>query len=282
MKVQKRVGVKMDFKRIETIFLVAFLSLNLFLGYTLFQGREAAVAANEDTLSYNLEKKFKEDSISYDKKISKDQGEGYYLSAVQTSLYAHEQNELRGQSYYQEGPILKSTFQAANQVVTQKNNADQTFREILDNKHQVTFGIEYFPSTATGNKFLYSQVWEGIPFIDETAQLFFDTKENGEELIVTGYEQAHLESIEALREKQDLISEYDALRTLYLNNKIPTDSTIVSRELGYTRIFTVRGKNVYIPAWFVTIETSKKNQQVERVNAFTNAILSSGVSEVKN
>jgi hypothetical protein len=39
---------------------------------------------------------------------------------------------------------------------------------------------------------------------------------------------------------------------------------------------------VYIPAWFITVETNKNNVQVERIDAFSNAVLSGNVSEVKN
>jgi regulatory protein YycI of two-component signal transduction system YycFG len=75
-----------------------------------------------------------------------------------------------------------------------------------------------------------------------------------------------------LREREELISESDAVTTLYNNSKIPNNAKIEWTRLGYTRSLKVRSKNVYIPCWFVSIKAGE-NTQVEMVNAMNNTVI---------
>ena len=63
-------------------------------------------------------------------------------------------------------------------------------------------------------------------------------------------------------------TEEEAINTLYVNNKISRGSNILWRQLAYSRILKVREKNVYVPVWYVAIETPDKTYQIETVNAF--------------
>lgn len=87
------------------------------------------------------------------------------------------------------------------------------------------------------------------------------------------YTQTHLTNIEQLREKTELHTEEEAINTLYVNNKISRGSNILWRQLAYSRILKVREKNVYVPVWYVAIETPDKTYQIETVNAFSNTII---------
>ena len=93
----------------------------------------------------------------------------------------------------------------------------------------------------------------------------------------------HLSNLTALREKMPLVSEEDVLTTLYINNKLSKNDEILWSKLAYTLVLQVRGKNVYVPAWFVSIRHEDKKEQVEIVNAFRNRIITNAaVRKVEN
>ena len=166
----------------------------------------------------------------------------------------------------------KNEMKQVKAFVNKKSNVIQGATYEL-NKHQ----------SESGSNYIFNQEWEGLPIYDETSQLnvYLETLESGERSIVS-YDQTRLSNIEPLRDPQNLISEREALISLYTNNRLQAGDKVKWIDLGYTRIFTVREKNVYIPAWFIAVENSKSSVQVERVNAFSNTIISTNVSEVKN
>ncbi|MFR8859681.1 MAG: two-component system regulatory protein YycI, partial [Enterococcus faecium] len=76
----------MDFKKIEWIFFVAFLGLNVFL----FSSYHDAVYQENNVIRSNqtesIQQRLASDDITYTGKISSENKQGYYLSAEQTNL----------------------------------------------------------------------------------------------------------------------------------------------------------------------------------------------------
>lgn len=273
----------MDFRRIELIFLFVFCGLNLFL-YTSYKNSVTETMTPETNLSTTLEKRLANDNISYGGNLSTEQKSGYYLTGEQSNLFS-KVNQLKNQSYKNEENKLVGTFYTSEEVTVKSKDSKKEFGDFIKKSENIIFGSSYtFSEKASqvDGQLVYVENWEGIPFNDDTAKLTLLVTEDGHKnMTLTGYEQEHIENIEPLREKQDLISERDAIITLYMNMKLPGESKIKWTQLAYTRIFTAQNKNVYIPVWFVAIQTNKSSVQVERVNAFTNTILSSNVSDVK-
>lgn len=271
----------MDFKRIELIFFCAFLSLNLFLGYTFRQSQVDQVPASEMTTVADIESRLKADKISFEGTFSAKIYDGYYLSAETTNFH-----EIVQDSYDKiENHRLSRTLPLASQVTIEREGLEKELKSFLIGDQPILFGSDYQlreQPTSEKTEIVLSQEFEGLPFYDETSELQFDVPDAQEEKItLKGYTQTHLSEIQPLREKQEVISENDAIKTLYMSNRIPSESKVLKTELAYTRLFTVRDKNVYIPAWFVWIQTNKNNFQMERINAFTNSVISASIPEVK-
>lgn len=271
----------MDFKRIEVIFLCAFLSLNIFLIFTYRQGHlEANMVTGLETVA-TIESRLQGDKITFAKDFSRDSQQGYYLSGESTDFSKLNLSEGDVIEHQQ----LLRTFPPAKEYKLTKDHAQQellTFIKKNDSiyQHQDYTHLEW--TNEADKKAVASQEFEDLPFNDETSELLMEiTDATAGELVIRGFTQRHVAEVEALREAQDIIPESDAIETLYMSNKIPTEGKIVKTQLAYTRLFTVREKNVYIPAWFVWIENNKKNIQVERVNGFSNSIISASVPEVK-
>lgn len=283
----------MDFKKIEWIFFLAFLGLNIFLfsSYHEAMNQENNVIRSDQTES--IQNRLASDDISYSGNISSESKQGYYLSAEQsdlgTVLTQHRKKNptglLRSGITFDGLSTLTKTFatEESEKYKIDNKQTKHSITEFLNSQNNVLYGDEYefmtnF-STLDGDslEIQASQSYEGIPFHDDTAEINFMVEKDDGVYQLTKYTQTHLTNIEQLREKMDLYSEEEAIQTLYVNNKIPSSSKILWRQLAYSCIVKVREKNVYVPIWYVAIETSDKSVQIESVNAFSNTIVTNNV-----
>lgn len=292
----------MDFKRIEWIFFLAFLGLNMFLFGIYQEGikEENNVSFSDQTDS--IEKRLAKDDITYKEKLTGEKKEGYYLSGEQTNFYDAIQNEreTRDRNFFKNGVELidnsitvypQMNYTQTSYFIDEKN-IEKSLETFLKDQDNVLFGTEYYYMPDFSNlegdfpELVASQVYKNIPFKDDTAQISLKLENTGESdgiHKINKYTQTHIQGIEELRDKMDLFSDRDAIETLYINNKIPSSSKITFMELAYTRIYKIREKNVYVPVWFVGIKAKGSNLQIEQVNAMSNTIITNNtVPKVEN
>ncbi|CAI3470976.1 two-component system regulatory protein YycI [Enterococcus cecorum] len=285
----------MDFKRIEAIFLVAFLCLDIFL-FSIYQQSQNEQTPINNSSTIKITQRLKEDKIKYEGKISSEHTDGYYLSATQTNLNTELQN-MKKTKKLENVDVLRSSVKdnllsltpEKDLSVNKKGQIPTLIRETLTNQKEIILGKDYryqdeIHQQSDGYLDVYAcQKYEGIPINDITAQIKFTLKKNDENYRIEKIQQMHLSNLTALREKMPLVSEEDALTTLYINNKLSKNDEILWSKLAYTLVLQVRGKNVYVPAWFVSIRHEDKKEQVEIVNAFRNRIITNAaVRKVEN
>lgn len=280
----------MDFKKIEWIFFVAFLGLNVFLfsSYQESLRQESNVIRSDQTES--IQQRLASEDISYTGKISTESKQGYYLSAEETNLNkklaekrrdSKKKNLLSSDVVVNNNVLTKTLTQSeAENELFDPDDLDSSVNQFLNKKDNVLFGSDYryiknFSNlSGSSPEIQVSQQYDGLPFYDDTAKIVFSLEESQDKsYVVTKYTQTHLSDIEQLREKMELHTEEDAIKTLYVNNKISRGSKILWRQLAYSCILKVREKNVYVPVWYIAIETTDKTIQVESVNAFSNTIV---------
>ncbi|QZN88261.1 two-component system regulatory protein YycI [Vagococcus lutrae] len=272
----------MDFKRIEFIFLITFLSLNLFLAFSYFQGQAETTQLPESSYLDNIESRLKEEKITIPHDFSTQEKEGYYLSALPTNF---EEREVTKNARLNDAMTVVEDLESIPIVDISKKNVRQEVESFVTNSEDIAERESYTYSSALSEPpyaFVYTQSFEGIPFYDGSSKLVITLEDtaNGR-LTLSQFSQTHIEDVEPLREKQILITEHDAIVTLYLASRIPNGATIKQTTLAYTKIFSVRGKDVYVPTWLIWIENKDKELQIEKINAFSNSIISSGMSEVR-
>lgn len=285
----------MDFKRIEAIFLVAFLCLDIFL-FSIYRQSQNEQTPINNSSTIKITQRLKEDKIKYEGKISSEHTDGYYLSATQTNLNTELQNMKKAKKL-ENVDVLRSSVKdnllsltpEKDLSVNKKGQIPTLVRETLTNQKEIILGKDYryqdeIHQQSDGYLDVYAcQKYEGIPINDITAQIKFTLKKNDENYRLEKIQQMHLSNLTALREKMPLVSEEDALTTLYINNKLSKNDEILWSKLAYTLVLQVRGKNVYVPAWFVSIRYEDKKEQVEIVNAFRNRIITNAaVRKVEN
>ncbi|MDT2807364.1 two-component system regulatory protein YycI [Vagococcus lutrae] len=272
----------MDFKRIEFIFLVTFLSLNLFLAFSYFQGQAETTQLPESSYLDNIESRLKEEKITIPHDFSTQEREGYYLSALPTNF---EERGVTKNARLNDAMTVVEDLENVPIVDIPKKNVRQEVESFVTNSEDIAERESYTYSSALSEPpyvFVYTQSFEGIPFYDGSSKLVVTLEDTANDrLTLSQFSQTHIEDVEPLREKQVLITEHDAIVTLYLASRIPNGATIKQTTLAYTKIFSVRGKDVYVPTWLIWIENKDKELQIEKINAFSNSIISSGMSEVR-
>ncbi|EOS7925538.1 two-component system regulatory protein YycI [Enterococcus hirae] len=279
----------MDFKKIEWIFFVAFLGLNVFL----FRSYQETISQENNVIrsgqTESIQQRLSSDDISYTGKISSESRQGYYLSAEETDLSKELDSQRHGTSkkgLLNSGIVFNDNVLTKTLSETESENSifdpdkmGSSVNSFLNKKNNVLFGSDYVymknfsDLDSTTPEVQASQKYDGLPFYDDTAKIVFSLNKQDKSYMVTKYTQTHLSDIEQLREKTELHTEEDAIKTLYVNNKISRGSKILWRQLAYSCILKVREKNVYVPVWYVAIETPDKSIQVESVNAFSNTIV---------
>lgn len=272
----------MDFKRIEFIFLITFLSLNLFLAFSYFQGQAETTQLPESSYLDNIESRLKEEKITIPHDFSTQEREGYYLSALPTNF---EERGVTKNARLNDAMTVVEDLENVPIVDISKKNVRQEVESFVTNSEDIAERESYTYSRALSEPpyvFVYTQSFEGIPFYDGSSKLVVTLEDTANDrLTLSQFSQTHIEDVEPLREKQVLITEHDAIVTLYLASRIPNGATIKQTTLAYTKIFSVRGKDVYVPTWLIWIENKDKELQIEKINAFSNSIISSGMSEVR-
>ena len=280
----------MDFKRIEWIFFLAFLGLNVFLFSMYREAKMNQTITSRTNETIPLHKRLESENITYEGDFSDRKREAYYLSGVPTNYDEARKSErlrlnntdlLARQTTIEEN-LLKHKVEDVI-LLTDVNQAPEVIAKILNQQGLVLFGKEYQyndEESTLSNDFpeiIAGQFYEDIIINDPASRLTFFLEKETEHWRVNEYIQTHISELQPLREIMPTYSEKDAINTLYINNQIPSNSKILWRQLAYKMTLIVRGQAIFVPTWFIEIETSDHEIKTEMVNAFTNRIITNSV-----
>lgn len=267
----------MDFRRIEWLFLVAFIVIDIFL-FAAFQrdtSGETDTSSNRSSSDTTILKEMRADNISF-KAPSKKSGEGYYISTSNDSSIKSSLTSLSNQTVrYQSDGTITSTFKTPITGVDTLH-PDKTLDTVVSNSTLILNGTDYTYNAklSSRNTVVYTQEVADGPIYSRYGEIRFSLTNAG---TVTGYTQGYLANVSTLREKTETISERKALIWLYQYNQIPNNTKVVWTKLAYTRYFNLKNSSVYIPTWVVAVKSNSGNNagvlQLKHVNAFTGAIL---------
>ncbi|KRM92671.1 two-component system regulatory protein YycI [Liquorilactobacillus cacaonum] len=263
----------MNFKRIELIFFIAFVALDIFLFISYSQKDDTVISTSnstsEDSLSSVL-KSIRDDQISYGRLSSK-KGNGYYIASPVRNDLQLNLDALQNQTATYENHKIVSTFE--NPIKIKESNRPQdTLNSIVDDSTKIVDGKEYKydRSLSTRTTVVYTQTIHGIPVYLTSGQLRFSIRSG----YAIEYTQGILENIEILHDQKPIISQERAVIWLYQYNKLMNDSTVEWVNLGYTKLLAVNNNVVYIPTWVIAVKSnSTGNIQYRRINAFSGAIM---------
>ncbi|MGL5685329.1 MAG: two-component system regulatory protein YycI, partial [Vagococcus fluvialis] len=171
----------MDFKRVEGIFLVVFLFLNMFLFYVYQEGEKDQKIVSTGTISENIEERLRADDIEVPHSLSEKIEQGYYLSAEETNLFTDAKASLKNQEWQVSDNQLTSSLVTKFDSNISDSDEEKEAKKFVSQKGNVLNNSEYVLSefeNQKGEKYVFHQEWEDIPFYDETSQLTLRLQKN--------------------------------------------------------------------------------------------------------
>ncbi|MGM9891840.1 two-component system regulatory protein YycI [Limosilactobacillus sp.] len=270
----------MNFKRIQWIFLIAFLAFDIIVGCELLLQNRFTIANGGQNRQETVLKEMRSDSISYGP-LSKSQPNAYYISGSRSGdggQLEQEMTKLHNQTARFANSQLNSEFDSPIRV-----NADHPewqLNKLIKRSRNVPLGSHYHYNAQLSDKttVVYTQMVKHRPVMVSDGQLRFHLNNNHQ---VTGFTQAYIENATTLQQRSATISQRRAVIWLYRHNQIPNNSQIRWAMLGYTKLLTTNNRNrsVYVPTWAVQIKTAGTYERLN-VNAFNSTVMKSSPDTV--
>ncbi|MHC9537507.1 two-component system regulatory protein YycI [Dellaglioa sp. BT-FLS60] len=265
----------MDFKRIEIIFIIVFLGLNIFLFTSLRQNQQIEISSNSSvgtTKTDTTLKEMQEDNIKYGH-VSGKKGLGVYMSNKTSDSLDKDRSQLQDQATMYKDNTLSGNFVTPISVLDGMNPSKTIDKAILSNHKLILHGSDYRynASLSTDKDLVYSQVVYNKMVFSDVGLIKFTIKNNK----ITGYSQTYMAKTEKLRENESIISQRQAILILYQYNQLASKSQVKWSKLGYAELLSLDKKySVYIPVWIVAIKNSSNGSiQYKQVNAFSGSIM---------
>lgn len=257
----------MNFRRIQGIFLIAFVILDIVLVISFFWGFWRVQSNSGQSVSQQamLLRELKTDSITVPK-LSNHQTRGYYISVNSSTDLGDEVTSLSRQSAYWSGTQITSTFNTA--IANQK----ATIKSWLRSNSRIAHGQSYQVNQdfSTKSRLVYTQMIDDIPVLDATGRIQF--RVSGQKL--TGYTQTYLKGIKVLRQQVSAISSQQAIAVLYRHNEIPSNSKVIWLQYGFSKVSSSDNQDIYAPIWEAKVRDRSNNKTTYlRVNAITGTII---------
>ncbi|MCR2822732.1 two-component system regulatory protein YycI [Lederbergia panacisoli] len=257
----------MDWNKIKTIFIIAFLILDLFLLSQLMTKTRQFEEKKDPTTEENI----KSDGIKYDG-IPKDIVSDHYMSA-NTKIFTKEELAKI------EDKIEDSEELAAIHVTLKTPivvNEKQDFFELNDFVHShVLYGEDYdfWSYDKEENTITYYQKYDDkLLFMNRSAHLVFHVNENGEAI---SYEQTMLDAFDPISEQEELYPAMRALEALYLKGYLKPGSEVVKTKIGYHTLVNMEAiaTQVLTPTWHFLVKNKDNTTEDLLVNAFEGQII---------
>jgi regulatory protein YycI of two-component signal transduction system YycFG len=262
----------MDFKKIQIIFLIIFVSIDIFLFSLFHQSANLQTENNSKGSDTEIIKQMSNDQINVMPKLSTKNQDGYYLSALYDNSLRDNHNNLENQKTTYANHLLRSSFKRP--IELNSGSYHQEIRHLMKQSSFMMHGDEYeYSSTlSTKNTVVFLQKNDyGTLYGTKYGKVTFDV--NNDHLLV-GYSQSYMSNVNILREKSDIISPAKALVWLYQYNEIPDNSKVIWVHLYYTQLLSIKNNVVFIPTWTIGLTTSGDSGMiVKRINAFSGAIM---------
>lgn len=251
----------MNWSRTKEILIVAFLIVNIFLGYQLWekQTRKLELANIADS---TIEERLALRDVELSTELPAEQPE---LSQINAQFLVHAFEDLQkyeNQQVYVNEHLLQSSF---NQKLSleQIDSLDMFFSEIVI-PHVAQAEDYELEQYIEGEQVSYIQYYHDHPVFISRLDFYL------EDMYVTGYEQTYYHIV-STGTPQRVLSAATSLRTLLDQQTIPAQSTITDVRLGYYGHIYAIDSQVLIPTWRFVIEGEGYTRYIY-VNALTGVI----------
>lgn len=264
----------MDFKRIEIIFVITFLALNIFLLTTYFDKSYNDFSSNTSNSEVNFTEEMDKSNIELPT-FQNEKNKIPYVQAEANELLLKNYDSLSNQTgmIEKDGSVFTSILSSPIALTQEKEFTAKDIEKLalFVKSNQVLFGKQYqfFRYIKNSQQVVFTQIANNIPIADGTSEIIFHL-DNSKKVI--SYEQSYAGPVTVQGESREVITDKNAVDILYQNNEIATDSIVKKPVLSYYRTLNLEELSMYAPAWFIEIESST-DTQTKRVDAINGTIL---------
>lgn len=263
----------MDFRRVETILIIAFLLVNVFLLSTFYSRSDMNYAASGSE-TINMVREMENQGIQLPE-FTEEEHELPYLQADEHNLLAENASRLSDQTgnVNQDGSLYSSIL--SNPVALsgeeQLTEDDLARLDAFIQSGQVLFGDQYvlFQYRPNSQRIIYTQAVNGVPIADGTSSITLHMDSAGQ---VISYEQTFAGPMTAQGTTHPLITDRTAVELLFQNNEIPSGAKVARPVLTYYRTLALEDLSMYAPVWYVRIQTDSGVEEI-RVDAINGSII---------
>lgn len=267
----------MDFRRIEWIFVVVFVALDIFLGWSMSQNQRVYLSTGTTGGTHQVMRDISDDDIALPHLSTKTSTGAYLASRGNNALEKNYQRVAK--SGDQSINVNKGDYATLDATLNstyalRKHDVASQLSDWVHNPKNVLYGRKYVyqADLSSNSSYVFAEKVNGNLILDDRGQLIL-TVHDGQ---LTGYTQTYVDKLLTMRNDEELISEHEAVTTLYQSNEIVANSRVIWIHKGYTYLLDAKGSTVYIPAWFVGIESkNSKNVSIKKLNAITKAVIKS-------
>lgn len=270
----------MNFRKIEWIFVVAFVVLDIFLAYMFIQTSSGDSSKTSSDTATTVIREMRDDNISFSNPDTKE-GTGYYIAGNNDSGLKADLSQLTEQTTrIGTNGKLMSTLRTS--VTVDSDHPQSDLDEFVKQSTNIIHGTQYVYSSQLSSKgeYVYVQKVADGEILTGTGQLRLIVNKNNQ---LISYTQTYVNNVKTLREKAVTISEKKALVALYQYNQVSNNSRIVWSKLGYSRLIRLKDSSVYVPTWIFAVRSkNSSNLSLHRINAFTGASMKTAGSSTSS
>ncbi|AZN75737.1 hypothetical protein CXB72_00525 [Lactobacillus acidophilus] len=273
----------MDYKRIEWLFFIVFLLIDIYLGIEILCS--PVNLSNADTSSRSvtsIRSEMKSDNIDLPNKISSTPSSGYYLATKNKDFISGKVSTLTNVDarYSKADNALYATPKVTTLISKRPDEALKQLNKFKNDSKNVPYGKEfkYEPDMSSDDNYVFVQTSDFGEIYANSAQLTIAVKDNQ----IINYTETYMGKASPVRELQSTISAWRAIRAMYTDRELTNNSRVTRIKLGYSKLTEVRGSTILLPTWLVWVENkTTKNITLKRVNAYTAQMLQSSTYNVE-
>ncbi|WP_226528189.1 two-component system regulatory protein YycI [Metabacillus niabensis] len=263
----------MDWSKTKTIFILAFLILDIYLAMEFFelQDKSDYTIIQEATIEERLDA----EGIEYPDDLPDDIKNSFYITAKSKDFTIEEVAKLKGQTIelpnvnFEEDQSFRTLTMLLDKPFPLPDvNTESKITQFL--KDNIISGelYHYWYTDEEMNSIICIQSYNNRTIFqsedDHIGMVVLHLNEDNE---IISYEQSMLEQIKEVEEKEAAITALKAIEALYNKNYLPPNSQVVKIEYGYYTHSPLSNQQILAPTWHLIVEKEDEDREDYYVNA---------------
>lgn len=253
----------MDWSKTKTIFIVAFLVLDIFLAIQFFAKKDSSQYAIIQDVP--IEKQLAAEDITYGE-LPSGKEKGFSITAKTKEFTYNDINKLKDQTFVapenesKEEVFSKIRMKLKKPIPVPNVNVQAKINQFVRDNIYSGEEYAYWHKDKESNTIIYVQQYKGQMIFQNSNEnigmivLFLNSKNE-----IYEYEQTSLVDFEE-KEQEELLQALKAIEVLYNKGYLKSKSHIKEVEYGYHTQVPLSGQQVLAPTWHIVVETDEQEE----------------------